>query len=54
MVGTRKEVDYVAASEQEARERFEREYANSTWRLDRITKVEEIDGYKIAFLEKVI
>lgn len=43
---------YVMHSEYEVRKRCGNEYRPQSWRLDSITKIEEIDGHKISFLEE--
>jgi len=51
ILGEEKILDYVMYSKEEARQRWEKEYKDSTWRLNKTTRIDEIDGYSISFPE---
>ncbi len=49
MFGERRFLNYVTHSEKAAQERWEREYKNSSWHLDKIVYIDKIDGHHMSF-----
>jgi len=53
-LGETKIIRYAAINEEEARERWNREYnENDKWKLDNVIHLKEVDGYKIR-LDKIV
>lgn len=52
MFRNEKVIYYVMYSEKDCYERWKKEYQQSSWFLDSITKIDEVDGHKISFLEE--